>query len=216
MIKEMKEKAPLYEKHSFWDTQPVPKYREFIRSDAVQGELEKKEIQDVKTTPYSLPDSFEWSVVNLGNEKELTEVYEFLKDNYVEDNSGTYRFRYTSAFIKWALSPPVTRPEWILGLRVKANKKLVGFISGIPIKVSVNDKQIDMAEINFLCVHSKLRTKRMAPVLIKEVTRRINLKGVWQAIYTAGKYIPSPITETYYHFRPLNYKKLLDVIVYNP
>ena len=34
-----------------------------------------------------------------------------------------------------------------------------------------------MAEINFLCVHKKLRAKRLAPVLIKEVTRRINLKG---------------------------------------
>lgn len=29
------------------------------------------------------------------------------------------------------------------------------------------DKLIDMAEINFLCVHKKLRSKRLAPVLIK-------------------------------------------------
>ena len=37
-----------------------------------------------------------------------------------------------------------------------------------------------MVEINFLCVHKKLRTKRLAPVLIKEVTRRTNLMNVWQ------------------------------------
>ena len=37
-----------------------------------------------------------------------------------------------------------------------------------------------MVEINFLCVHKKLRTKRLAPVLIKEITRRVNLEGVWQ------------------------------------
>lgn len=34
----------------------------------------------------------------------------------------------------------------------------------------VFDKLIDMAEINFLCVHKKLRSKRLAPVLIKEGT----------------------------------------------
>ena len=51
-----------------------------------------------------------------------------------------------------------------------------------------------MAEINFLCVHKKLRSKRLAPVLIKEVTRRVNLTGTWQAIYTAGVVIPKPIS----------------------
>lgn len=36
---------------------------------------------------------------------------------------------------------------------------------------------MDMCEINFLCVHKGLRSKRLAPVLIQEVTRRVNLKG---------------------------------------
>ena len=37
-----------------------------------------------------------------------------------------------------------------------------------------------MVEINFLCVHKKLRSKRLAPVLIKEITRRVNLTGIFQ------------------------------------
>lgn len=36
-----------------------------------------------------------------------------------------------------------------------------------------------MAEINYLCVYKKLREKRLAPVLIKEITRRVNLTNVW-------------------------------------
>lgn len=76
-----------------------------------------------------------------------------------------------------------------------------------------------MAEINFLCVHKRLRSKRLAPVLIKEVTRRVNLCGacsrrwllslahvrrlisglclradMWQAVYTAGVVLPRPVT----------------------
>ena len=50
-----------------------------------------------------------------------------------------------------------------------------------------------MCEINFLCVHKKLRAKRLAPVLIREVTRRVNLKGVFQAAYTAGVVLPRPV-----------------------
>lgn len=41
-------------------------------------------------------------------------------------------------------------------------------IAGIVDCCQVFEKQIDMAEINFLCVHKKLRSKRLAPVLIKD------------------------------------------------
>lgn len=37
---------------------------------------------------------------------------------------------------------------------------------------------------NFNLLHH--RSKRLAPVLIKEVTRRVNLAGIFQAVYTAG------------------------------
>ena len=48
--------------------------------------------------------------------------------------------------------------------------------------------------MNFLCVHKKIRSKRLAPVLIKEITRRVNRNDGWQAVYTAGTEIPTPIT----------------------
>ena len=51
-----------------------------------------------------------------------------------------------------------------------------------------------MSEINFLCVHKKLRSKRLAPVLIKEVTRQCHLKGIFQAMYTAGVVLPTPVS----------------------
>ena len=42
------------------------------------------------------------------------------------------------------------------------------------------DKKKNLVEINFLCVHKKLRAKRLAPVLIREITRRVNLTGIFQ------------------------------------
>lgn len=50
-----------------------------------------------------------------------------------------------------------------------------------------------MVEINFLCVHKKLRSKRVAPVLIKEITRRVNQENIFQAVYTAGVLLPKPV-----------------------
>lgn len=68
-----------------------------------------------------------------------------------------------------------------------------------------------MVEINFLCVNSKYRTKRLAPVLIKEITRRVHLQNIWQAVYTAGVLLPKPISKCTYYHRNLNVQKLLDV-----
>jgi len=51
----------------------------------------------------------------------------------------------------------------------------------------------------------------MAPVLIREITRRVNISGLFQAIYTAGVILPKPIGSCRYWHRSLNPKKLIDV-----
>ena len=109
------------------------------------------------------------------------------------------------------MTPPGYKKEWLFGVRGGKKNKLYGFISGIPTTVIVREKKVTMAEINFLCVHKGLRTKRLAPVLIKEVTRRVNLHNIWQAVYTAGIVIPKPIAKTTYWHRSLNPKKLIEV-----
>ena len=58
----------------------------------------------------------------------------------------------------------------------------MAFISGIFIDLSVEGEKVKATEVNFLCVHKLLRKHRMAPVLISEVTRRSNVRGVWQGV----------------------------------
>ena len=50
----------------------------------------------------------------------------------------------------------------------------------------------------------------MAPLLIKEVTRRVNLNGIWSAIYTSGDTFPTPFSEANYFHRSLNPKKNIE------
>lgn len=170
-----------------------------------------KTVDMIKPQPYTLPKGYVWSDVDIRDQVQAQEVYELLTQNYVEDDDNMFRFDYSIPFLQWALTPPGYFPEWLFGVRGGKKNKLFGFISGIPIHINVRGKVVLMAEINFLCVHRSLRTKRLAPVLIKEVTRRVNLHDIWQAIYTAGIVIPKPIAKTTYWHRSLNPKKLLDV-----
>jgi glycylpeptide N-tetradecanoyltransferase len=62
-----------------------------------------------------------------------------------------------------------------------------------------------------MVVHKKLRSKRLAPVLIKEITRRCNLLGVFQAIYTGGVVLPKPVSTCRYFHRAIDWVKLHDV-----
>lgn len=134
-----------------------------------------------------------------------------MRDNYVEDDDHMFRFDYSKEFLKWHLTAPGYLKQWHCAIIREDKKQMMGFISAIPVHIMVYDKEVKMVEINFLCVKSTLRSKRLAPVLIKEITRRVHLQDIWQAVYTAGVLLPKPIaTCTYYH-RNLNIKKLLDV-----
>jgi hypothetical protein len=75
----------------------------------------------------------------------------------------------------------------------------------------VRDKILNSSEINFLCVHKKLRSKRLTPVLIKEITRRCYVNGIFQAVYTVGSLLPTPVSTCRYYHRALEWEKLHDV-----
>lgn len=193
----------------FWSTQPVPKLDEKI---AVNEHIEPdKDIADIRPDPYRLPAAFKWDTLNLNDPLQLTELYTLLNENYVEDDDAMFRFDYQPEFLKWALQPPGWRQDWHVGVRVEKSGLLVGFISAIPGQVKIYDKVERIVEINFLCVHKKLRAKRVAPVLISEITRRVNLTGIFQAVYTAGVVLPKPVSTCRYWHRSLNPKKLIEV-----
>ena len=129
----------------------------------------------------------------------------------MEDDDCAFRFDYSIPFIQWALTVPHYVMDWHVGIRNKVTKQLYAFISAIPAQIRIHTQSKAMVEINFLCVHKKLRSKRLAPVLIKEVTRRVNERDIWQAVYTAGVVLPKPVARCRYFHRSLNVKKLVEV-----
>jgi glycylpeptide N-tetradecanoyltransferase len=182
------------------------------RTDLPEGPIVPNKIEaDLRQEPYTMPAGFEWSNVNVQDADDRLELYNLLANNYVEDDDALFRFDYSQDFLSWALTPPGFKDDFLFGVRTKSNNKLVAFISAVPAHIKVYKEQVEVVEINFLCVHKKLRSKRLAPVLIKEITRRANLAGVFQAVYTAGTVLPVPVASARYFHRSLNPKKLVKV-----
>ncbi|XP_071102854.1 glycylpeptide N-tetradecanoyltransferase 2-like [Haliotis cracherodii] len=196
-------------KFHFWETQPVPKFDEKITANE---EIEAdKPTGEIRQESYSLPQGFQWDTLDISNPLILKELYTLLNENYVEDDDNMFRFDYSPEFLQWALQPPGWIKDWHCGVRVTKSGKLVGFISAVPAHIKIYERRKKMVEINFLCVHKKLRSKRVAPVLIREITRRVHQQGLFQAVYTAGVVLPKPVTSCRYWHRSLNPRKLIEV-----
>lgn len=208
--------------HKFWDTQPMLHETTVANggpsaANASEAPLQhcpivpNKSKDELRQDPYNMPKGFEWSDVDVSDPAQRTEVYDLLAQNYVEDDDCMFRFDYSPEFLVWALTPPGFDPAFHLGVRSSKSGRLMAFITGVPATVRAYDASRPMVEINFLCVHKKLRSKRLAPVLIKEITRRVNHTGVFQAVYTAGVVLPVPVATCQYFHRSLDPRKLVEI-----
>lgn len=166
---------------------------------------------ELRQEPYNMPKGFEWSEVDISDPDQRTEVYDLLYNNYVEDDECMFRFDYSPEFLTWALTPPGYKKEYHLGVRSTKSNRLMALITGVPATVRVHDSTRHMVEVNYLCIHKRLRSKRLAPVLIKEITRRVNHMGVFQAVYTAGVVLPGHVASCRYYHRTLDARKLVDI-----
>lgn len=171
--------------HKFWDTQPMIK--ENIELTINEPINTKQDCSLIRQTCYNLPEEFEWQNINIHDEQQLQELYLFLSKNYFQNKEVGLSSFYQPEFLKWALDVPNQKEEYIISIRLKKTNKIMGCGTGVPINVSINNKIKQTGIINFLCVHKKLRSKRLAVILIKELTRRFNLNNIWQGIYTESE-----------------------------
>lgn len=193
----------------FWINQPVPK------PDAKVYQYEQIKDLQADSTPLKLLDGFEWSQLDIKDEKDTNNIREFLENNYDslgKNNGEKFRMLYSNAFLKWLICDRALNQDDIicLGVRVKSNNMLVGFVVGIPMLMQIGKNQIKMLEVNLLCVHKKLRTKALASVIIKELTRQACLKGYQQAIFSGIRYTPKPFVTVNQSHRALNIQHLID------
>ncbi|KAL4951563.1 N-myristoyl transferase [Aspergillus filifer] len=192
--------------YKFWQSQPVPQFDDSRRYD--EGPIKVYNTEEVPTVPGPLTDRYEWSSLDLDIPDQQKELYDLLAGHYVEDDDGSFRFGYSIPFLVWALKPPGWKRDWHVCVRDTRTQALVAFLAAVPATISVRGRHLQVAQIDFLCIHRDLRSRRLAPALIQEVTRRCALGGLQHAIYTSGTVLPRPVSTCQYFHRPLNWKKL--------
>jgi len=127
--------------HKFWGTQPVPQLGEEAAQE--DGYIEPpKPPEELRQDPYPLPKEFVWATLDLADDVQLRELWDLLSANYVEDDDASFRFQYSAEFLRWALQPPGYVKEWHVAVRVASNKKLVAFVSAVPITLRVRAKYV--------------------------------------------------------------------------
>ena len=107
--------------YKYWGAQPVPqfyrdpptKFGPIITDNNTENEQEE---------PYALPDGYEWADVDLSKNNELDKLFEFLKSNYVQDDSSLFGIEYSKEFLKWYFSISNSK-KWLISVLKEDKKK---------------------------------------------------------------------------------------------
>lgn len=202
-------KKETQKKHKFWKTQLVPQFDENLPIELGPIKEEFKD-EDIRKAPYELPEGLEWVDIDITKEEELTKVYDFLNIFYYETTD--YKEQYNKDFLRWQFSPIKNSQHKNILISIQKNNNLVGFFSGLPMKVSVYGKEIMTYNISFLCIDKDYRFQKLAEIMFKEMFRRTYLENIYQNIFVSKRLIPIPFTESTYYYRPLHTERFKEMI----
>lgn len=158
--------------HELWDNMPMMQIR---TQNPKLGVIQQFKASEVSTEPIGLPQGFEWCNIDLKNEDECEQVIEFLKNNYIMTGDKKFRLSYTKEHLRWICCTPNYSTELHIGVRNEQNKKIMGVLFGMPKKYMIMGQTVKAPDMICLCVHAKLRQRKLANVLIQEMARRLKL-----------------------------------------
>lgn len=199
----MTEEESKSKKYKYWNKYPLRKDNNTQIID-----YKNKDLKHMK-----LPDIYEWHELDPNNNIDIKELTSFLNHNYIEDRNGLFRTVYDENLLKWILTYPTNNLH--LCVRTKKSKKIVGFISMQTILVQLYEEEYKTCEINFLCVHKKIRLNKLTPVMIDELLKRcVDMLDyqTYTSVFSSMNYIPTPVSLNsvkIYH-RPINIEKLME------
>ncbi len=165
--------------------------------------------------PPRLPPGFEWCRVDLDD----PELLRLLQGHYVDADGGRLRLLVTREMLEWTLGGPGRLPgrEGVVGVRATGEAsgtagreagggagRLVACISCTPAHVLVDGRRERVGLISHMCVHRKLRNKRLTPVLVREVTRVGWAHGLASGLSTSARRLHAPLLRARYHQRVLD------------
>ena len=190
--------------YKFWKDQPMTKFKEIISKE---DQIVNVESDKISKEADVLPQGFVWSNIDFNSREQTNKLSEFLSKYYMVDQNEYFSGVYTAEFIEWIYKD---KDSVAVTVNTEKNNSIVGVIIGRVIKLRLNKNILDTVETNFLCIHPKLRNKRLVPQLIKELKRQFNLKGYFHGTFVDTEYIYTPFATVKRFNRAINPKQLVE------
>lgn len=154
---------------------------------------------DGRASAVGLPKGYEWVAIDPKRPADLQRLTCFLAANALEDKEENFKLGWTSAHVErqlqYRVPPELERearakkeavekkiegdglelPPLYVAVQASNTQKLVAFVAAIPVRLRLWHKVRQVYMVRQLCVFEKLRSMRVARVLIKELSRRIHL-----------------------------------------
>ncbi len=178
---------------SFWKDQPVEKGIS-LRTISEARRIPKERL--------SLPKGLFWEI----NDNPL-EIAAFLKENYVEDCDNMFRLNYSKDFFEYLFQDPNHSRDYSLSI-INDNRDMVGYVLAKEHTVVIRNVEQRVVSINFLCLKEEYRNKNIAPIIIKEITRVVNMKGIFHAVFTGQKDYGFAIGKSMYYHLAIDVSRL--------
>lgn len=165
---------------SEWDDYPLKRDDKYTNK-IVQPDFAPFNHSD-EGVPESLPDGFEFVAMDVKDEPTLATITEFLNENF----EGAFSFEMSH--VQWVLNTPTRHFPHIdrinqdggcvIGVATSDSKKLVGIIAARPVTYSIDGRVVCSLEVVWMCTIVKLRGKRLASVMMRELYRRAYCWGI--------------------------------------
>lgn len=189
---------------SFWKDKPIVKKDQItplvnIIDENISNKYPK---QNAMFEPYI------WTDIDISKDTDCQMVCDFLNKYYkVFRTNNKFGFNYTMDYLRWSLGKNI-----VIGMQtnVENGSKLGGLICGSIRKYQVFNKELDIGQCNYLCVHPKLHHKNVGTLLINELTRVFISNNITVGSFASQREVGRPICKIEYYHRPLNYTKLHD------
>ena len=216
-IKKIKNKysySSLIMKLSFWKNKPVKvtKNGNLFKQILSNDELLVKINDEITNSKIQL----DYSILNIDDlsDEQLNNMIEFINNNYIISDNDEFRLIYTLDLLKF-----YCRDTIILEFYPKDSdsKRVVGYIMGKRVNISLYNKDFKCLDVNFLCVIPTLRNLGLSSYMINSLTKEsIDKYGIGSAHYTISSRINSPsfCKKQCYH-RLINIEKLKDSNFFN-
>lgn len=182
---------------SFWDKQPMWVGDNLKKFELIQQSIGGNVIE-------SLPDGFNFK--NL-SKKYYEDIFELIKNHYLEDEQEIVSLFYSKEYIYWYLS--MVPDKFCIGLIYKT--KIVGIITAILMNTKINDKNINLPYVNLFCLQKKIRKLGFGVIMMNEIKNRLSSIGLDYCFFTTMRKIPNSFCTTREFIIPINLKKLREI-----